>query len=79
MMPKDVFSAVFVTAYLLIYCELLQFESTKGIAFLMLLFSPFLLLWMVYTVLKHGQYNGKELGKEEFGYQDIDPEELKTF
>ena len=79
MMSKDVFSAAFVTAYLVIYCELLQFESTKGIAIMMFLFSPFLLFWMVYTVLKHGQYDGKELGDEEFGYQDIDTEDLKTF
>ncbi|MFN8346889.1 MAG: hypothetical protein U0X91_17945 [Spirosomataceae bacterium] len=79
MMSKDVFSAAFVTAYLVIYCELLQFESTKGIAILMFLLSPFLVVWMVYTVLKHGRYDGKELGDEEFGYQDMDTEELKRF
>lgn len=79
MMPKDVFSAAFVTAYLVIYCELLQFESTKGIAVAMFLLSPFLLIWMVYMVLKHGRYDGKELGDEEFGYQDMDTDDLKTF
>lgn len=79
MMSKDVFSAAFVTAYLVIYCELLQFESTKGIAVAMFLFSPFLVVWMVYTVLKHGRYDGKPLGDDEFGYQDIETEDLKAF
>jgi len=33
--------------------------------------SPVLIIWMVWVVLKHGEYNGEELEDEqEFGYVD---------
>lgn len=70
MMRRDMLSVGGVTAYLFIYVTLLQFESTRAYGFLMLLFAPLLLCWMVYSVLKYGKYNGRELGHEEFGYQD---------
>jgi hypothetical protein len=59
-----------VTIYLVIYLTLLQFETTKAYGFVMLLFAPLLLCWMVYTILKYGRYDGPDLGNEEFGYQD---------
>ena len=70
MLRNDSFSAGVVTVYLLIYVVLLQFNHTQNFAFFMLLFSPLLICWMVYTILKHGKYHGKELGNDEFGYQD---------
>ncbi len=72
-------SVVLVTIYLLAYCALLQFERTQFFALLMLMFSPALIIWMVYTVLKHGKYNGPELGKEEFGYGDKEKDDLGIF
>jgi hypothetical protein len=33
--------------------------------------SPVLIIWMVWVVLKYGEYNGEELEDEqEFGYMD---------
>ncbi|MDO9188115.1 MAG: hypothetical protein Q7W13_19065 [Bacteroidia bacterium] len=79
MLRNDTFSIVFVTLYVFIYCVLLQFESTLSFAIGMLLFSPFLIFWMVYTILKYGKYNGKGLGDDEFGYQDKNKDELGVF
>lgn len=79
MLRNDTFSVVFVTLYVFIYCVLLQFDSTLSFAIGMLLFSPFLIFWMVYTVLKYGKYNGKTLGNDEFGYHDKNKDELGVF
>jgi len=33
--------------------------------------SPFLVVWMAYTIIRYGPYNGRELKEdEEYGYQD---------
>ena len=80
MFRNDIFVAGFVTVYLVVYIALLQSTHTRDYAFLMLLFSPLLLCWMVFTVLKYGRYTGKELGDdEEFGYQDKPKDELGVF
>lgn len=79
MLRNDTFSVVFVTLYVFTYCVLLQFESTLSFAIGMLLFSPFLVFWMVYTILKYGKYNGKGLGNDEFGYQDKNKDDLGVF
>lgn len=79
MLHNDKFSITVVTLYLIIYVVLLQFDSTRNVGFIMLLFAPFLLCWMVYTILKFGKYTGPELGKEEFGYQDRSKDELGVF
>lgn len=71
MLKNSTFSVIAVTAYLILYCVLLQIEYTQWIAFRMFLISPFLVIWMVYTVLKYGLYTGRELAdNEEYGYQD---------
>lgn len=76
MMSRAMVSIWMATAYLIIYCLLLQFDNSLQFAFMMLLFSPVLVVWMVYTVLKHGKFNGPSLGDREFGYQDKTNEEL---
>ena len=79
MLRNDVFSAVAATCYLVLYCILLQFESTRYFGVLMFFVSPVIVCWMVYTVLKHGKYDGRELGEEEFGYHDKAKDELGVF
>lgn len=79
MLRNDIFFVSFVTFYVFIYCVLLQFESTLSFAIGMLLFSPLLIFWMVYTILKYGKYNGKGLGNDEFGYQDKNKDDLGVF
>jgi hypothetical protein len=77
--PEDILAVIFVTVFLFLYVALLQFENTFGIAMLMFLASPFLLVWMVITVLRSGKYNGPALGENEFGYQDKNKDEPRTF
>ena len=56
--------------YLVIYVLLLFSESGFGIAFLMLLFSPFLIIWMVLYILKYGKPSSRTF--EEAFYDDVD-------
>ncbi|MEP6746211.1 MAG: hypothetical protein ABJB86_00720 [Bacteroidota bacterium] len=79
MLRNDTLPAVVVSCYLVIYCILLQFPSTFIYSFIMLMLAPFLLCWLIYTILKSGKYSGKELGDEEFGYQDTEKDKLGTF
>lgn len=73
MWRNDLFAVCVVTLYLVVFCILLQITATQGLALLMFALSPLFICWMVYTVLKYGKYNGLELGKREFGYQDKEP------
>lgn len=79
MFREDIFPVRFVTFYLFIYGVLMQFEATISYAIIMLLFSPLLICWIVYAVLKYGKYNGNELSTDEFGYQDKKKDELGVF
>jgi hypothetical protein len=71
MLTNATFSVISTTVYLLIYCFLLQLERLQWIAVLMLIFSPVMVCWMVYVVLKYGRYPGRELSEgDEYGYED---------
>jgi hypothetical protein len=78
-MRNDKVSIALVALYFVIYLALLQFEATQSYGLLMLSIAPLLLGWMVYTILKYGKYTGRELGNEEFGYQDKSKDQLDTF
>lgn len=79
MLSRDIIAVSLATFYLLIYIILLQFDATIRAGFTMLLFSPFIICWMVYAVLRHGRFYGKELNDREFGYQDKEYFDLDTF
>ena len=79
MINKDIVAIYFVTIYLIVYIILMHFETTVEYAIVMSLFSPLLICWMVYSVLRHGKYNGPELGDDEFGYQDKTKDDLGVF
>ena len=65
------FATTFVTLYLVVYTLLLRYEVSTSAALLMFSLSPFLVLWMVYTILKYAPFCGRELKEnEEWGYQD---------
>jgi len=65
------FAVVSVSIYLLIYTIFAHTPAMAWITPTMFVLSPFLVIWMVYTVLKKGEYNGPEFAPEqEFGYQD---------
>ena len=78
MLRNHVFSIGIVTLYLVVYLTLLQFETTQAYGFLMLVIAPFLLCWMVYSILKYGKYDGPELGNQEFGYQDKSNDQFRN-
>ncbi|MCE3259741.1 MAG: hypothetical protein K0S12_1382 [Bacteroidetes bacterium] len=59
--PKDILAVILVSLFLLLYCALLRFDSTFRIALIMFLVSPFLLIWMVVTVLKSGRTKTKTI------------------
>jgi len=79
MLRNDKFVTGLVTVYMLVYIALLQEEGTRDYAFLMLLISPLLFACMVFTILKYGKFSGRELGNDEFGYQDKMKDELGMF
>lgn len=72
-MNASKFSVLFVSTYLLIYTVIAHTTALSLLAPFLYFLSPFLVIWMVYTVLKKGEYTGPELlPDEEFGYQDWD-------
>lgn len=79
MLKNDKFVTALVTVYMVVYVALLQGEGTRDYAFLMLLLSPLLFVWMVFTILKYGKYSGRELGNDEFRYQDKAKNDLGVF
>ncbi|MFZ1527553.1 MAG: hypothetical protein WAT19_02305 [Ferruginibacter sp.] len=64
------------TTYLLIYAALLQSGHAFTLALAMFAGSPFVIAWMAYCILKFGNYNGPQLGNDEWGYQDIPDKSL---
>jgi len=64
---------------MLVYCILSQLPATGLYAFYMFLFSPFVMVWMVLSILRHGTYNGRPLDGDEPGYQDKATHEPETF
>lgn len=79
MTPKVVFSVSAVSMYLLTFLIFIYFEQATIVSW-MFAFSPFMIIWMVYTVLRHGVYTGVELQEdEEWGYEDKNREDLGIF
>lgn len=67
------FSVLVVSLCLLVYTIIAHTAALSWLSPLLYLLSPFLVIGMVYSVLKKGVYSGPELQPgEEFGYQDWD-------
>lgn len=67
--PK--YSALFATLYLLIFVLLIQLQVWINLVYLMFFLSPFVVLALAWSIIRHGSYSGKELTKDEhWGYQD---------
>lgn len=73
-MARDVTAAVLASFYLLLYIVLLQYRPED--AMIMCLFSPFVIAIMAYVILKDGNYKGRRLNDDEFGYADKNKEDL---
>ncbi|MGI8638308.1 MAG: hypothetical protein ACR2KZ_23185, partial [Segetibacter sp.] len=59
------FRTAFVTLYLVFYTVMLRLEISITMSLLMFSISPFLVVCMVYTMLKYAPYNGRELKDDE--------------
>lgn len=70
MVKNPSFAVIFVSAFLVVYCILAQLPATEQYAEGMFFASPFLVVWMVYAVVRYGTYNGRSLDGDEFGYGD---------
>lgn len=79
MLKKPVFVTIAVTLYLVIYTLLFQLGASFNLLGILFMLSPFLVIWMVYTVLRFGKFEGKELDEDEWGYCDRSRESLGVF
>jgi hypothetical protein len=70
------FAVVTVSIILIVYCVLLITNAPLSISYFIFSISPFLLIWLAYTVLRFGIYQGTDLGEEEWGYQDKSKDDL---
>jgi len=60
-----------VSCLLLVYCLLVFWGKASGFAAFVFTFSPLLVIGLVYSVIRHGEYKGRELNKDdEWGYYD---------
>jgi hypothetical protein len=76
-MKKDVLAGTIGTIYLITYTILFQLQAPLPLLGTMFLLSPIVVIWMAYTIIRHGSYQGKELGEnEEWGYADKEKSEL---
>lgn len=79
MLKKPVFVAVVVSVILVLYTVLLATGAAFALTGLIYALSPFLMIWLVFTVLRFGKYEGPELeADEEWGYQDKQRSELNV-
>ncbi|NEN22483.1 hypothetical protein G3O08_03070 [Cryomorpha ignava] len=70
-MKKDEIAVSIVSALFLVYISFISFDIYTSIALMIFIVSPVLIIFMVYSVLKHGEFKGDELDKgQEFGYLD---------
>jgi hypothetical protein len=77
MVKKPFFVIAIVSGILLVYCLFIGFNISLPVAYLIFSISPFLLIWLAYTVIRFGVYKGKEFqADEEWGYGDRSKEDL---
>ena len=68
---KELIPVATVTSLLIIYTILIATRSLLLIANGIFIASPSLIVWMIYSVIRFGKYNGRELSEdEEWGYAD---------
>ena len=71
MNPKEKISVIVVSLLLLSYAVLILFQKWAVIVNIIFIIAPIAMGWLVYNVIRHGEYKGKELEKdEEWGYAD---------
>ena len=77
---KAIAAVIIATLYLITYVILFQTGISITILSYLLLISPFLMIWVVYTVLKDDHEPYPDLGEdEEWGYRDKPRDRLGRF
>jgi hypothetical protein len=80
MKKSSFFPVTVVTILLIVYTILLATGASPVLAGGIFLLSPFLIIWMVYRVIRHDTHHGRELMEgEEWGYTDKNKESLGIF
>jgi membrane protein implicated in regulation of membrane protease activity len=70
MLKNTRFALWFVTIFLLVYTVGASMGMSPTVVTVMFLLSPFLVLWLVYTVLRFGTPSGRTF--DEYFYDDTD-------
>jgi hypothetical protein len=79
MLRKPALAVITVSLVLVVFCVAINTDSLLPLAYIIFGISPFLLIWLTYTVIRFGVYDGKELEEnEEWGYQDKNKDELSV-
>jgi hypothetical protein len=80
MRTKEFIPVFVVSGLLLLYNVLMMVDGLSVMTGIIFFSSPFLIIWMIYAVLRFGKYNGKPLEKdEEWGYADKEKKDLGVF
>jgi len=71
MNKSEAIPVIAVSVILLIYLFMILSGSNSFLIGFIFSLSPFLVMWLVYSVIKDGNYTGRELEEnEEYGYTD---------
>lgn len=73
------FPVTLVTILLIVYVVLLVTGWSPVLTGTLFFLSPFLVIWMVYRVIRYDTYHGNELNDDEWGYADKKKEDLNMF
>ena len=77
MLMKPALSVIVISAVLVVYCALINFEILLPVVYFIFSISPFLLLWLASSVLRDRRFTVRELKEEEeWGYQDRNRDDL---
>jgi hypothetical protein len=80
MNSKEILPVLVVSGLLAVNCFLIFYNPDTAIINIISLAGPFLIIWMVYSVLKFGQYKGPQLKEEEeWGYADKKRDDMGIF
>jgi len=78
-MNRSTFAIAFSTLYLLLFLVAVQLGYST-LTWILFLLCPFNILYLAYSVIRYGKYTGTELKEnEEWGYEDIDKDEVGTW
>lgn len=79
-LSKVAFVTSAVTAVLLVFCFMVFTQSGGDWPALIFTLSPFMMIWLVITVLRDKKHRSRELKEgEEFGYGDRNKDSLGMF